>query len=419
MGTIVLKIFPNGEFSRGYSASPKTPREKKPLSGISRYIDKYGAIRYRDEGRPLPRVDSDPRIFMDAEYQLFTWYSGKIVRITPAGVYLRIFRPGQPDRIAFYGHSLPSLLDSGEAVLLGSSMGLEFTEAKKPRRKRLGLTGRMKCHIRNAGFLLEDTYGNDCLSFLTLTLPSLDNDNLSMLWDNWGKIVDRFLKWLRSKYQSLGLPLEYTYCTEIQGKRNERTGQAYPHLHLLFNGRANRKSPWAITPSMARAAWVRCIRDYYTMPFTDSSLENLQRVRKSAGRYMSKYIAKGGNREVSTSDEGVPAQQPRINWGGMCRSLAQKIARATTRLEGSGTNGVLCRMFVRGIPLLLERKLIRFYSSGFIHLADNGSGGGHYGIHVGRGQLASPAFYGGLADCFSYLENCEEYLTEFGELVQD
>ena len=129
------------------------------------------------------------------------------------------------------------------------------------------------------------------MSFLTLTLPSVGKERLGAVCENWDYCVNRFLKWLVQKTIKKGYKCEYVYCTEIQSKRLEHRGEFAPHIHIVFNGRRKGGSGWAVTPKMVRRSWAGIIKPFIIGSFSDSALENLQGIRKSAASYLSKYLS--------------------------------------------------------------------------------------------------------------------------------
>jgi len=316
-----------------------------------------------------------------------------------------------PDRLIGLGALLP----------LGSSNARILTKPEDSRKKCLSMTKSMARNIRNAAYLMEQRHGKDCLSFLTLTLPDLPPDGLAACAANWDNMVHKFLKWLRTRVEARNIELEYVYCTEIQTKRLQNRGEYALHLHLLFRGKYGKKSPWSITPKQARKEWVRCIKSVCDSPFQSSAIENLQRIKRSAGGYLSKYMGKGSNCIPEASRESIGVSY-RGHWGGMSRNLSRLIKQSLCVVSGCGLQGHLARAFYRGIPALLENGHIRYFSRGFIPLACNSTGGEVRGLHVGVGCLGKPTYAGGLVDCIKQLDLsgddtidtiCKEWLDKF------
>lgn len=400
--SIILQFYPNGEFTQGVDTSSKRRSRLDALSG--ELLDAQGRANKNDVCAEMNAEISKDMVadgtqFMSAMGSLHTYlhrhHDEYHYAVEPAhGEPYVIESEHPPTR---YAHMVG-------ATPLGSSDGLNFTETPKPKRKAPStMTKRMGRNIRSAAYLLERQHGKDNLSFLTLTLPDLPSEGLQVCAENWGKMVDQYLKWLRSVIEEKhGGELQYTYCTEVQVKRLETRGEYALHLHLLFVGRRTRRSPWYITPKKARKAWVRCIKSVYSGDFKQTALENLQRIKKSAARYLSKYFSKGSKDSSSSSnDTDVPWFTG--HWGGISRSLRQSIDRLSIRFsEGVGT-GHLAHTFINGIPRLISSGLVSYFCSGFIQTSHGEHDATARGIHVGVGSLSRPLLDRGLTIALDFL----------------
>jgi len=281
---------------------------------------------------------------------------------------------------------------------------VENCDKSKNRKKLETMTKRMALRIRNAAFLLErERGGKDVLSFLTLTLPSLSHDGLQACITNWDKLVKRFMDWLRLRLKKHDIEFKYVYCTEIQTKRLERTHEYAPHLHIIFRGRNGKKMPWAITPKQARQAWKRCILSVADEQFDDTALENLQRIRKSCARYLSKYLSKGAKIDT-LYNEGMDYAPLRTQWGGMARSLSQSLRRNIVRLDTSGNARELVLVVCRRMGELVKDRLVRYWKEGYIPLSHDPVSGASSGLHVGRGCLYLATYCGGVSHLLAYCE---------------
>jgi len=400
--SIILQFYPNGEFTQGVDTSMS---RRSRLDALSSKL--LAADGWANEADVCAEMNAEISKDMVAEGTEFISASGSL------HTYLRrhhdeYYYAVEPEQ------GEPYVIDSIHppvryahlvgAAPLGSSDGLIFTETPKPKRKAPPtMTKSMGRNIRNAAYLLERAHGKDSLSFLTLTLPDLPAEGLRACAENWGKMVDQFLKWLRSIVEEKhGGVLQYTYCTEVQMKRLESRGEYALHLHLLFVGRRTRKSNWYTTPKQVRKAWIRCIKSVYSGGFEHRALENLQRIKKSAARYLSKYFSKGAKSSAST---GNPSDVPWFtgHWGGISRSLRQSINRLSCRLsEGMGT-GELANAFLSGVPRLISSAIVRYFSSGFVQTSRGDDDAQGRGIHVGVGALSKTLLDGGLSDALEYL----------------
>jgi hypothetical protein len=282
---------------------------------------------------------------------------------------------------------------------------VESCETPKTRKKLSSMSKSMSRNIRNAVYLLErQPGGKDVLSFLTLTLPSLSTEGLASCCQNWDSMVKRFIDWLRVTLNNGGVELQHVYCTEIQTKRLTNRGEYAPHLHIVFRGRRNRRSPWVISPKKARTEWGRCISAFVSESFQTSALENLQRIRYSAARYLSKYLSKGSN-VLPPSDTASPVTSLKTQWGGMARTLSKGIRKATQVFRSDTIESWLALSFADNLEKLLGLGYLRYYRRGFISLGTDDTTGMEYGLHVSGGCLRTPTSEDGLFPIIQFLSS--------------
>jgi hypothetical protein len=253
---IVLRFFPNGEFTKGVSSpkkkksrfeemsrilSSKLPpvQEKKVIEDISRESQKG----YWKAGDKFDSVCGSEWMFLDTDTTGCSTFTVKREdgEVFVLSTYLSV------DELIRDFEIFPKSLGLSNARILDSP--------KSSRKKCLSMTSSMKRNIRNGVYILEQKYGIHDLSFLTLTLPNLCSEDLKNVVENWGVCTNRILKWLKNKCKRKGYDVEYVYCTEIQSKRLERTGEHVPNLHIVFNGRKSKRRDWSLSPKMVRGAW--------------------------------------------------------------------------------------------------------------------------------------------------------------------
>jgi hypothetical protein len=185
-------------------------------------------------------------------------------------------------------------------------MGLSnLRKNHKPDRGHNGITSHGRRTVRQGAFLLEERIGKSDLSFLTCTLPGATLDECRTANENWGEIMRRFLQELKRELERKNLDPWIIGCTEIQPKRFARTGQPWPHCHLVFPGRDGKN--WAIRPARINLLWARCCKAVIGGGLGDylaSTRIEVIKTKKSVGQYLGKYMSKGGE-EINAMRERI------------------------------------------------------------------------------------------------------------------
>lgn len=188
---------------------------------------------------------------------------------------LRKVPPGSPERVGEVG-----LSDAPISPL----RSLRGSKGINPRQRDL------LCWSAAA---IERCYGKANLSFLTFTLPDLLPEHLEAVKANWSDIVHRVQLRIKDKLNEQNVTTSIAGCVELQLERYENSGSLYPHLHLVFRGRGDSGSGWAIQPHQFRQIWRRCVGKFIPAALYNwSACENVQRVEKSVAGYLAKYISK-------------------------------------------------------------------------------------------------------------------------------
>jgi hypothetical protein len=177
---------------------------------------------------------------------------------------------------------------------------------------------------------LERVYSRANLSFLTYTLPELTEDDLFSVRENWSDIVHRVQLRIKEKLHGLGIDTAIVGCIELQLERYKDSGRIYPHLHLVFRGRRDSGSDWAIKPHQFRQIWRSCCRKF--LPGKDydwSASENVQQVRESVAGYLAKYVSKC----ASKSGESILSVWYPTDWIFVGRRIRRLYESSTLRGE--------------------------------------------------------------------------------------
>lgn len=217
-----------------------------------------------------------------------------------------------------------------------SGMGLSnLRKNHKPSRGLNGITSHGRRTVRQGAFLLESLVGKSELSFLTCTLPGKTMEQCREANLKWGEIVRRFIQEIRRELQRADLPEWIVGCTEIQPGRYKRTGQPWPHLHIVFPGWAH--GQWIIRPARANLLWARCCKAVIGGKLGDylaaTRIEPIK-TKKSVAQYLSKYMSKGSTEvaEVKATDPNFPMPHA---WHHCTHLLGDLIAKGTKTLMGN------------------------------------------------------------------------------------
>jgi len=157
---------------------------------------------------------------------------------------------------------------------------------------RKGITAYGQKVVRSGAYLLQEKYGRERLSFLTLTVPRYGYADECKIADRWAYLTKSLLQALRRRLEKAGLPKSIVLVTELQPKRLQDREPGCLHLHLVFVGR-ERGEGWAYSPREYRELWLGLLSSVLGRKVPSAPCENVQRVKKDASQYLSKYMSKG------------------------------------------------------------------------------------------------------------------------------
>lgn len=206
--------------------------------------------------------------------------------------------------------------------------------ASKTRRVAKALTRHGRRMIECAMTVMESRWKRDVLSFLTLTLPPAAVVEALRNPDGLRASYRHFRKILQQKLARAGLPDVFASVCEIHPQRSEREGIAIPHWHLAFVGRKPGKS-WEVSTTWVQETWANSLARNGLIP-DDVELvaaTNVQPVRKSLRRYMSKYLGKGYAVPESVNEEKYFSLLPgQMHYVG--EKLLKMVKQGITKLVG-------------------------------------------------------------------------------------
>lgn len=229
----------------------------------------------------------------------------------------------------------------GAAVAaLTSSNGTNSHKGVECREKNglKGITSHGQQMLRSACYLLERDYGNADLCFATLTVPTLPREGRVELARNWGALVNRLCQFLTRRLTKAGRPTKVAGCTEIQTARLASHAQAYLHVHAIWPSHSNESGRlWAVQWGEIRAWWAQALERYSGCSLPYQPRVELAPVRKSAEKYMGKYLSKGSGEALDgfiedLGEDSVPGQ-----WWFMSADMRHQVKAETAHGPNTGT----------------------------------------------------------------------------------
>jgi len=210
----------------------------------------------------------------------------------------------------------------------------------RPKRGLQGITGHGQQMLRSACYLLERDYGNADLCFATLTVPTLSRQGRLTLARNWSLLVNQLTKWVCRRLMRAGRPTKVAGCVEIQTARLANRGEGYLHLHVVWPSHANGGGRcWAVNWAEMRDWWGKALERFSGETLPHHPRVELSAVKKSAEKYMGKYLSKGSGESLDEfiSDLGVEAVPSQ--WWFMSAEMRDQVKAAIA--HGPNTGEVL------------------------------------------------------------------------------
>jgi hypothetical protein len=166
------------------------------------------------------------------------------------------------------------------------------------------------------------------VAFWTITLPE-DASLLIHDLDRWAEFQARVRQELGRQLRLAGLPARFVAVAEIHPARSASANRPVPHLHVIFQGKRNRWHHWAIDRWRLDSIISAAVRTATGSPCDTRAAGNVQAVKKSVARYLSKYLVKAGCPGPVCVDggRGLPLQ-----WWFISAPLRQEVSQSTVRL---------------------------------------------------------------------------------------
>lgn len=205
-----------------------------------------------------------------------------------------------------------------DLTLLNNLPGQNPTGTTPPEKARYGLKGmtsEARRKVRASAYLLQERYGKERLSFVTLTVPPLgDVQSERLLASKWHDAIRYLIRRLKLLLSQRRLPPTLVGVCEIQVKRYASSGQFPLHIHLVLVGRKRSRGGWAIHYSEFRQAWADILEGIVGHSIETRYLENVKEVEKDAGNYLGKYMSKSQNEIKKVIDDGNEWMLPKQWW---------------------------------------------------------------------------------------------------------
>lgn len=231
---------------------------------------------------------------------------------------------------------------SDAVALLTSSNALNsHTECEaRPQRGLKGITALGQQSLRSACYLLERDYGKEDLCFATLTVPTLSRPARERLARSWSELVRQFLQFVSRRLLAAGRPTKVAGCTEIQSGRLQCRGEGYLHLHAIWPSHSNASSQlWAVEWADLRAWWESALVRLSGEQLPHHPRVEVAPVRRSAERYMGKYLSKGSGECLKQFIEDLGEDSVPPAWWFMTADLRHQVKAETA--SGPNTGEIL------------------------------------------------------------------------------
>jgi hypothetical protein len=225
---------------------------------------------------------------------------------------------------------------NGEATLgLSTAVNSQKSppEALETRdRKAKPQTSYSKRIVRNGAFVLQKQAGRNNLAFATLTLPQAAVEILESRGSDAPKLYaecDRQMKqWIGNQLERKHINSWIVSCVEVQTERFKQTGQVALHSHYVFQGKLA-KGNWVIHKDKFRNHWNKILSNVLGEKIESLASTRIERVRKSAEYYLSKYMSKSGDVVNEIEKAGKKHMLPSC-WFGCSIELREKIKSMST-----------------------------------------------------------------------------------------
>lgn len=189
------------------------------------------------------------------------------------------------------------------------------SEARERKGKKQ--TSHSKRMVRNGAWWLQKVAGRENLTFATTTLPEAAVDALEAMGERAAELyaeADRQMQqWIRRQLESEGVNSSIVGCVEVQPERFKKTGKVALHSHFVFQGKLS-KGNWIIHKDKFRNQWNKILSKVLGVKIESLASTRIERVKKSAEYYLSKYMSKSGTMVQEIINAGKRYMLPSHWW---------------------------------------------------------------------------------------------------------
>lgn len=165
----------------------------------------------------------------------------------------------------------------------------------RPRRGLKGITGHGRHMVKSVGALINRHYPRHRVTFATITLPPMPQEQRACAVKAWPEIVRQLLQYLSRKLERSGVPQVVCSVSEVQPKRLTNSGEGYLHLHLIWLNVPAKHGRWSVCP-VSLSAWFESLLRRVVDGFEEGRVNvDVKRVNGLIACYMAKYMSKGSS----------------------------------------------------------------------------------------------------------------------------
>lgn len=212
------------------------------------------------------------------------------------------------------------------------SQNINQNSETRTRQGLKGISRYAKIMLRSGTAMLGKSIPRRWTTFATVTMPAITEDENVIANAAFPEMVRQLEQQIKRELVRAGIKPEITYCVEVQEQRYRETGIVALHLHLVFQGKLNDRSPWAITPARIDKFWRSQLERVLDRPVDVSAANKLETPKKPLEKEIGKYISKGGKLIAKIIADGKEHLIPR-SWWGMTTALKQKVIKAIVNLD--------------------------------------------------------------------------------------